>query len=98
MESAPTRLLPFLLRYRYVALALAFNLPGNAVLGGGGGIAMMAGLSGIIWRIAPSPKNSSPTFSAGKIIGTAADAIRWSIRMLAGRPSRRARFQASWEG
>lgn len=34
-----------LLRYRYVALALAVNMPGNVVLGGGGGIAMVAGLS-----------------------------------------------------
>lgn len=32
-------------RYRYLALALTFNLPGNVVLGGGGGIALMAGLS-----------------------------------------------------
>ena len=42
--SAP-RILKPLLRYRYVALALAINMPGNVVLGGGGGIAMMAGLS-----------------------------------------------------
>ena len=33
------------LRYRYLALALAVNMPGNVILGGGGGIAMMAGLS-----------------------------------------------------
>ena len=42
--SGPKFLKP-LLRYRYVALALAINTPGNVVLGGGGGIAMMAGLS-----------------------------------------------------
>jgi hypothetical protein len=35
------------LRYRYIALALAVNTPGNSVIGGGGGIMMMAGLSGI---------------------------------------------------
>ena len=35
------------LRYRYVALALAVNTPGNSIIGGGGGIMMMAGLSGI---------------------------------------------------
>ncbi len=35
----------WLLRYRYVALALAVNMPGNVVLGGGGGIALMAGVS-----------------------------------------------------
>ncbi len=47
VENAPSGWLPFLLRYRYIALALAFNLPGNAVLGGGGGIAMLTGLSGM---------------------------------------------------
>ncbi|MCV2882168.1 hypothetical protein [Actibacterium sp. XHP0104] len=45
IERAPTRLIPFLLRHRYLALALAFNLPGNSLLGGGGGLAMFAGLS-----------------------------------------------------
>jgi hypothetical protein len=35
------------LRHRYVALALVVNLPGNVVLGGGGGIALVAGLSRI---------------------------------------------------
>lgn len=30
---------------RYLALACLFNLPGNVVLGGGGGIALLAGLS-----------------------------------------------------
>ncbi|MBM1218727.1 hypothetical protein JQU17_00845 [Ponticoccus sp. SC2-23] len=34
-------------RYRYVALALAVNTPGNSLIGGGGGIMMMAGLSGV---------------------------------------------------
>ncbi len=37
--------LPTVIRYRYVALALAMNLPGNVVIGGGGGIALTAGLS-----------------------------------------------------
>jgi hypothetical protein len=35
------------LRYRYIALALAVNTPGNSIIGGGGGIMMIAGLSGI---------------------------------------------------
>lgn len=35
------------LRYRYVGLALAFNLPGNFLIGGGGGIGMIAGMSGL---------------------------------------------------
>lgn len=47
VEQAPSRYIPLLLRYRYVALVLAMNLPGNAVLGGGGGIALLAGLSGM---------------------------------------------------
>jgi hypothetical protein len=44
LMPVPTAL-KMLLRYRYFALALAINMPGNIVLGGGGGIAMMAGLS-----------------------------------------------------
>lgn len=46
-SSAPRRLIPFLLRHRYLTLGLAFNLPGNTLLGGGGGIALCAGLSGL---------------------------------------------------
>jgi hypothetical protein len=45
VERAPSRTVPFLLRHRYVALAVSFNIPGNSVIGGGGGIAFMAGLS-----------------------------------------------------
>ncbi|ABD54892.1 hypothetical protein Jann_1975 [Jannaschia sp. CCS1] len=37
---------PFV-RYRYLSLALLLNLPGNVVLGGGGGLMIMAGLSRI---------------------------------------------------
>ncbi|HKJ52234.1 MAG TPA: hypothetical protein VKB27_12065 [Gammaproteobacteria bacterium] len=39
------RYLPWLLRYRYLALAVALNIPGNYVIGGGGGIALIAGVS-----------------------------------------------------
>ncbi|MDX1556389.1 MAG: hypothetical protein R3212_10210 [Xanthomonadales bacterium] len=46
-ERAPRRIVPFLLRHRYITLALAFNLPGNTLIGGGGGIALAAGMSGI---------------------------------------------------
>jgi hypothetical protein len=42
-ENAPARWVPFLLRHRYVALALLLNMPGNVILGGGGGIAFAAG-------------------------------------------------------
>lgn len=45
LASSPGGVSRFLLRYRYVAIALAFNLPGNFLIGGGGGIAMLAGIS-----------------------------------------------------
>ena len=43
----PKRMAPLLLRYRYPALVLLFNIPGNSVIGGGGGIAFTAGLTGL---------------------------------------------------
>ncbi len=43
--SSSSRILRLLVRHRYIALALALNMPGNVVLGGGGGLALMAGLS-----------------------------------------------------
>lgn len=43
----PEKTAPLLLRYRYPALVVLFNLPGNSVIGGGGGIAFTAGLSGL---------------------------------------------------
>ena len=52
LDGQPKRALSFGLRYRYVALALAVNTPGNSIIGGGGGIMMMAGLSGIFSPIA----------------------------------------------
>jgi hypothetical protein len=45
MAQAPGRLLPFLLRHRYLALIVVLNVPGNVVLSGGGGLALFAGLS-----------------------------------------------------
>lgn len=44
-QKAPKRFLPLLVRYRYLALAVAFNIPGNYLIGGGGGIALFAGVS-----------------------------------------------------
>lgn len=44
LSQASGRALPFLLRNRYVALIVLLNLPGNFLLGGGGGISMLAGL------------------------------------------------------
>lgn len=34
-----------ILRYRYLSLAVLLNVPGNVVLGGGGGLMIMAGMS-----------------------------------------------------
>ncbi len=45
LERAPRGVNASLLRYRYLALALALNLPGNYIIGGGGGIALLAGVS-----------------------------------------------------
>ncbi|MEI4263925.1 hypothetical protein [Roseovarius sp. D0-M9] len=44
-NNAPKWLRPFISRYRYLLLAVVINLPGNAVIGGGGGIMFLAGLS-----------------------------------------------------
>ena len=41
----PNRLAPNLLRFRYLALGVALNIPGNSLIGGGGGLAMLAGMS-----------------------------------------------------
>lgn len=46
-ERAPRRLVPFLLRHRHLGLVVLLNLPGNSVVGGGGGIALCAGISGL---------------------------------------------------
>ena len=45
IERSPKKFVPFLLKYRYLALLVVINTPGNIVLGGGGGIAMSAGMS-----------------------------------------------------
>lgn len=47
LQGQSKRIVPLALRYRYLAMALAVNMPGNSVIGGGGGIMMLAGLSGI---------------------------------------------------
>ena len=52
LESAPPQIVALALKRRYFALALAVNVPGNVVVGGGGGIMMVAGLSGLF---APVP-------------------------------------------
>lgn len=45
--NAPNRIIPFLLRYRYMGLGILFNTPGNFIIGGGGGISLLAGVSGL---------------------------------------------------
>ncbi len=45
LGRSPRKIVPFLLRHRYLAIVIAINLPGNIIIGGGGGIALMAGLS-----------------------------------------------------
>ena len=43
----PARTGPAIMKFRYLALAALINIPGNSVIGGGGGIALLAGLSGL---------------------------------------------------
>ncbi len=45
---APRKWVPFLLRHRLWALALLINLPGSALIGGGGGICMAVGISRLV--------------------------------------------------
>lgn len=44
-DQAPQRFVPVLLKHRYLALLIVLNTPGNSLIGGGGGIAFIAGLS-----------------------------------------------------
>jgi len=43
----PKRYCGWIVKYRYPTLAVLINVPGNSVIGGGGGIAMITGLSGV---------------------------------------------------
>ncbi len=47
INHAPKRIVPMLLKHRYIAIIVALNVPGNAIIGGGGGIALLAGMSGL---------------------------------------------------
>lgn len=46
-ENIPNSFAKFLLRNRYLLIIVALNLPGNSLVGGGGGIALLAGISGL---------------------------------------------------
>ena len=52
LETAPSKVVPYLLKHRYFMIAIILNLPGNALIGGGGGIGLVAGMS----RLYPFPK------------------------------------------
>ena len=52
LKTAPSRIAPFLLKHRFFMIAIILNLPGNALIGGGGGIGLIAGMS----RLYPFPK------------------------------------------
>jgi hypothetical protein len=47
-EKAPAKFAPFLLNHRYVTIAVVLNLPGNALIGGGGGIGLAVGMSRLV--------------------------------------------------
>ena len=47
IDHAPKRIVPMLLKHRYIAIIVTLNVPGNAIIGGGGGIALLAGMSGL---------------------------------------------------
>lgn len=42
----PQKYCGWIVKYRYANLAVLINIPGNSVIGGGGGIAFLSGLSG----------------------------------------------------
>lgn len=44
-ESKAHRIVAFMSRHRYLLFALLINMPGNSVLGGGGGIALVSGFA-----------------------------------------------------
>lgn len=47
-SKTPTKIAPFLLKHRFITLAIVLNLPGNALIGGGGGIGLVVGMSKLV--------------------------------------------------
>jgi hypothetical protein len=52
LRNTSTGIAPFLLRHRFLTLAIVLNLPGNILIGGGGGIGLIAGATGLfpLWK------------------------------------------------
>ncbi len=46
-QSLPKRFARHALNYRYIGLAALVNMPGSGLIGGGGGICLVAGMSGL---------------------------------------------------
>lgn len=72
-ERLPHGLAQLTLRYRYLMLAALINLPGTAVIGGGGGILMMAGLSRLFrdrWALLTIALATLPIPLAVWVLGT----------------------------
>lgn len=57
-RSLPRKYARSALRYRYLGLALLINMPGSGLIGGGGGICLMAGMSGVF-----SPRITLPVIA-----------------------------------
>lgn len=47
-EKVPFRIAPFILKHRLLTIAAALNLPGNSLIGGGGGIGLLVGMSKLV--------------------------------------------------
>jgi hypothetical protein len=46
--NLPPRIAPLLLKHRGLVIAVALNIPGNALIGGGGGIGLIAGVTRLV--------------------------------------------------
>lgn len=47
MEASPSRFSSSLLKHRYLLIGVLLNIPGNMLIGGGGGIGVLAGMSSV---------------------------------------------------
>lgn len=51
LKESPKKMGPLMLKYRYLGIVILMNIPGNALIGGGGGISFTAGVSGLFTPI-----------------------------------------------